>query len=212
MTKCAVRLVQVLFIVISGFATSGLAHAQSPTWARWRNANTAHGRFYLGVSGGEVCQSGGGPCGLVAGTQLITWQKSGPDQEWGVVEQSGNVNRLPGYNIQNDLFDFSGGAMCLVIPFSKIGGNQQVIVDSCYNDAIDETYWVAVSAESLGAPYSGCYAIKPYTSGYYMSVSQGDVHNGSSVVLWTLCKPNSGNCGNPSNAWHPDQFWCPEFD
>jgi hypothetical protein len=44
-----------------------------------------------------------------------------------------------------------------------------------------------------------------------MSVQNGVVQNGSAVIQYTLCTPTNGACGNPSNSWHADQFWCPVY-
>lgn len=203
MTRSALRIVQGLSIIIAGVAISGSAHAQS--WMKLRNANMVHGKFYLGVSGGQVCNSLG--CGVEPGTQIIMWQSAfGGDQLWAwPMTDSTLTNDLP----------IIGGvppAACIWIDDEPSGfpvENDSTYIENC----AFASQWQAVTAESLGAPYSGCFAIKALSGSpgapEYLSVYQGNVVNSSHVVLWPLCQPNSLNCGNPS-AWHPDQFWCPE--
>lgn len=202
-----------LFVVMAGVAISGSAHAQTNTTARWRNADTTYGTYYLGVSGGVVCNES---CGIPDGKSLITYQKSQTDQIWTVT-----TIPLPGFiNLYNVITDsvprYPGFQIpeCIAFPWSQQQGlldglNANAVTAECSSPGA--TGFEVQSAESLGAPfqYWGCYALSAANS-LYLSVYQGKVKNGSPVVMWPLCIPNSGNCGNPSNAWHPDQFWCPE--
>jgi hypothetical protein len=210
MKKTTVRVVLSLSVLIAGVALSRVADAQSGshgTFPRLRNANTAHGTFYLGVSGGEQCNQYE-ECGLVAGTQLKVWQKSQLDQTWFLPPQQ-NGYRFG--NVINYFVDlWTGNDLCIVVQNNdafKQGTN--LVVTDCTTDYATK-YWYATPAEDLGAPYPGCFAISESLDAMYISVAAGNVQNGSLVDIWPLCRPGSNACGNPSNAFHPDQFWCPE--
>jgi len=96
--------------------------------------------------------------------------------------------------------------MCIGIPSVPVSKNEDLIIQNCL--ALNTESFVAMPAEAFGAPYPGCYAFE--AGELYMSVYQGNVKNGAHVVFWPLCVPGTGACGNPSDDWHPDQFWCPE--
>ncbi len=207
---------------IVGLAIAGSAQAQAVTMARWRNADTRRGTFYFGVSGGETCNPSTNICGLKSGTQIITYQKSGEDQIWGATESWFSIG------IQ-DLFPdiANGNPLCVTPQNESTSRNANLIVKDCQFDVQDPNVpapsdngdwnqvWAAIPAESVGAPYTGCFAFEKGLQNdpagpTVMSVYQGIVQNGSHVVQWPLCQPGSNACGNPPNAFHPDQWWCPE--
>jgi hypothetical protein len=205
MNSRAVRVAQVVVILVGGLTVARSAHAQGLSWRHWRNANTTNGTFYLGVSGGEVCNGIGGPCGLATGTPLVTWQQSGWDQLWGI---GGNDI------VQNDLPDFGGDPVCIGAQNHVDGKNANLAVYDCSDTVDSDMHWFAYPVEELTppAPFPGCYVFfeAGKTDGTVMSVYQGVVKNGSRVVEWPLCTPNRGNCGSPTNAYHADQIWCPD--
>lgn len=215
MNRPVIRTAVGLLIVISGFAGPRAANAQSHparTWGRWRNADTSRGVFYLSVWGGEVCQTGEA-CGLANNTQVVTYQLAGLDQRWGAVRDTQEFV-FPEDNVQNYFQDYRNGVtpMCLVT-----GGNNStaagasIVVYDCQSLSQGPgQYWNVEPAEFYGAPYPGCFLFYNEHSGLVMSVRNGVVQNGSQVDQWPMCEPGSDACGNPSNAWHPDQFWCPE--
>lgn len=215
MTRDVVRVARGLSVVMLGVAIAGTAQAQTQGFAHLRNANTTHGKFYLGVKGGDDCPAGEDYCGLWAGQQLITWQYvSSPDQIWGVPPLGPTIE-----NVSEILINpppspppSSGPQACIELDdYPIVQENDTLFVNDCQFGS----QWAAVTAESLGAPYPGCFAFKLVGEGFpntamYLSVYQGNVKNGSAAIIWPLCQPNSLDCGNPSNAWHADQFWCPE--
>jgi len=195
---------QGLAIVVAGVAISGSAHAQS--FSRWRNASTAHGTFFLGVSGGAQCNRFE-ECGVVPGTQLITWQKAGDDQQWRLVLPGGGF-----VDVQDffpDLATNSGTCMHVRNQSSSAGANLELTSGGFCIFSDNSVRWHLVRAEDIGAPFPGCFAFQNGLSGMFMSVYQGNVQNGSRVVQWPLCQPGSSACGAPA-GFHADQFWCPE--
>ncbi|HVV53580.1 MAG TPA: RICIN domain-containing protein [Polyangia bacterium] len=189
--------------MVAGAAISGSAQAQ--TFSRYRNANTAHGTFYLGVSGGEVCDPANEKCGVKAGTQLITYQKSGDDQQWELTLPQGGYVYLQ--DLLGDPWTNDGTCINVVNRSTSQGANLEIESAGCIGDPTAR--WRPVQAEDLGAPYPGCYAFQDLASGLYMGVSGGNVQNGSHVIQWPLCIAGSNACGGPA-GFHPDQFWCPE--
>jgi hypothetical protein len=194
---------QGLAIVVAGIGISGAAHAQS--FSRWRNANTAHGTFYLGVAGGEVCNPANGQCGVAPGTQLITWQKAGDDQEVKFTLPAGGLVFLQDF--YEDPWAIAG--TCLHVRGQSNSENANLETESSLCLVDPYARWLPEAAENLGAPFPNCFAFQNQGSGLFMSVNQGNVQNGSRIVQWPLCVPGSGACGGPS-GYHADQFWCPE--
>jgi hypothetical protein len=198
-------------LVIAGLALSGSANADSTPLQRWQNANTTYGAFYLGVSGGEVCTGPNGSCGLARGTGIITYQLSGDDQKMSapLVDATGTIQDF--YADKDNMII----SMCV-----GVGNNSQSLgAGLVIWDCQDQTkgpgqYWTALSAEELGAPFPGCFVFVNQNSSVngatvVMSVQNGVVANGSPVIQYSLCEPTNNACGNPANAWHADQFWCP---
>jgi Ricin-type beta-trefoil lectin domain-like len=211
MKSVATRRMLGAFIVIASLAVSGFASAQAQIWGRWRNASTAAGGpYYLGVSGGEVCDPATEKCGVKPGTQLITWTKSGLDQFMGAANPANNGGPGIFRDWYNDWFDGTT-PMCLALPNNATTGpeNTNVVIWDC-DSQNNAQNWYLVPASIEGAPYPGCYLIVNQGNGMALSVYQGNVKDGARVILWPGCAPNNGECGNPSNAWHPDQFWCPD--
>jgi Ricin-type beta-trefoil lectin domain-like len=208
MTKNGVRVLYGLAIVVAGVAISGSAHAQAlNTFLRWRNASTAHGTFYLGVSGGVKCNPANEQCGVAAGTPLITWQKAGLDQEVQLILPGGGYVSLQDY--YSDPWTNSG--TCLHVRGQSTSLNAVLETQSggscLFGD--NSTRWHTVRAEDLNAPFPGCYVFQNAASSLYMAVSAGNVQNGSAIVQYALCQPGSNACGAPA-GYHADQFWCPE--
>lgn len=197
--------------VIAGLMLSGSASAQSTSLQRWQNANTTNGVFYLGVSGGEVCTGPNGSCGLKRGTQIITYQSSGDDQKMSapVVDTTGRIQDY--YNDKDNMIV----SMCVGVANNLKSLNAGLVIWDCQDQSQGPgQWWEAVSAEELGAPFPGCFVFVNQNSSVngatiVMSVQNGVVKNGSGVVQYSLCSPASNACGNPSYAWHADQFWCP---
>jgi hypothetical protein len=204
MRRSGVRVLQGLAIVAAGAAMSGSAHAQS--FSRWRNANTTNGTFYLGVSGGEVCDPANDQCGVAAGTQLITWQKGGDDQQWKEVLPGG------GFVDFQDFFPdpWTNTGTCMHVRGQSNSENANLETQSggaCLTEP--SARWRPIRAEDMGAPFPTCIAFQNLSSGMYVSVSQGNVKNGSHVIQWPLCQSGSSACGSPA-GFHADQWWCPE--
>jgi hypothetical protein len=164
-------------------------------------------KYYLGVSGGPFCTPTRG-CGYTAGTPIILWTATtNGDQNW--------LSSYPGSGtVQNEFGDPGvGDPWDLAVYGDGTGNNSSVAIEP---PPVTSMTWTITSATDLGAPYPGCYAFinQHATNGQNgtkaMVVYQGKVQQGQRVVLYDLCTPTNGKCGNPSNAWHPDQFWCPE--
>jgi hypothetical protein len=209
MKRLATQIALGVSIVFAGLAISGSAKAQ--TWGRWQNLNEVNGQFYLGVAGGEVCNGPNGSCGVKRGAAMITWQRSGEDQDMGapVDDATGTIQDF--YNDSaNDVLP-----MCVGVAANSLALNAGVVIWDCQDQSQGPgQYWKTVSASELGAPFPGCFAFVNQNSSVngktvVMSVQGGVVKNGQAVVQYTLCTPTNGACGNPSNWWHEDQFWCP---
>lgn len=185
-----------LFIAGASVATPKAASA----FVRWQNASTpGNNLFFMGVAGGPQCS--GNRCSYTPGTQIITWQFGQNDQEW-------NASAIPGgpEHVSNMFGDpVSGTGYCLHPSGST--NNSNLVINPCSSSSIDN--WTIQSAESMGAPFGGCFMFKNQLSGKVLSVYQGNVFNGAHVVEYDECQPGSNACGNPSNAFHADQFWCP---
>ncbi|HVT09637.1 MAG TPA: hypothetical protein VHO67_19385 [Polyangia bacterium] len=201
MNKPATRIALGVFIAAATLAASNAAHAQA--WVRWQNASTPNGNVYfLGVSGGPICTPTRG-CGYNAGTQMITWAWGQTDQDW--------QPTYPGtVSVQNRYGDRGvGDPWYLAVSGGSVNNNANVVIEPPGYGA--ET-WVIQPAADQGAPYTGCYIFWNKATGKAMSVAGGVPNNGAHVVQYDLCTPTNGKCGNPSHAWHPDQFWCPVAD
>ncbi len=200
------------FVVIASLAISGSASAQSKIWARWKNAaSPASTPYYMGVSGGKVCSWYG--CGVATGTQIIMWTKSDWDQEMGAPDPANGGG--PGL-VQDDYNDYEDGEtpMCLALQNNATSGGQNtnfVIWDCGPQNPGQNIQLKRAEDLSPAAPYPGCYAFIDQGTGMALSVYQGNLYKGARVVNWPLCVPNSGACGSPSNAYHADQFWCPDY-
>lgn len=204
-----------LSIVFAGLAVSGSANAQ--TFGRWRNANTTNGTFYLGVAGGcEYYKGPGYECGLKSGQQIITYQLAGLDQQMAAPTDE-TVGRIQ--DTYPDYQDLTT-PMCVAVANNSKSLNAGVVIWDCQTTSQGPgQYWKAESAEDLGAPsqYAGCFVFinqnsspsYPANKPVVLSVQNGVVKNGSAVVQYSLCTDTNGACGNPSNQWHADQFWCP---
>jgi len=199
MKTSATRIALGLLIAAATLAASKGAHAQG--FVHWRNASEPSGvKYYLGVAGGPICTPTRG-CGYNAGTQIITWTLSQGDQNWLANYPETGV-------VQNEFGDRGvGDPWDLAVYGDSLANNTNLVIEPPGDSS--ET-WSVVSAESIGAPYTGCYLFTNQRSGKVMAVYQGNVFNGAHVVQYDLCSPTDGKCGNPSNAYHPDQFWCPE--
>ncbi len=168
-----------LSVIASSLAVATPASAQS----RLRNAYTANGTFYLGVSGGY----------MHVGTQLIVWQKAGDDQLWYLPPGQGSI--------QDYLTDNNGFTVCVDAQGDPNGGlGANLIIQLC-NPGYTEEFWQMFSAEKLGfgANYPGCYMFYNVAKGLAIGVAGGNtsVKNGTHVIQWTY--DTSAN-----------QFWCPE--
>ncbi len=199
MKTSATRIALGVFIAAATMAASKGAHAQG--FVRWQNASQPNGvQYYLGVSGGPWCTPTRG-CGYTAGTQIITWTKSQDDQYW--------LGNYPGtVSVENKFGDPGVGDPWFLAVSGNSTSNSANLVIEPWGYGSSET-WVIESAEQLGAPYSGCYAFVNQHSGKAMAVQGGVPNNGAHVIQYDFCAPNNNNCGNPSHAFHPDQFWCP---
>lgn len=196
MKTSATRIVLGLFIAAATLGTSKAANAQ---WVRWQNLNQPNNNiFFLGVSGGPICGSRG--CGYNAGTQMITWAWGQSDQDW--------QPNYPGTTtVQNRFGDRGIGDPWYLAVAGDSGSNGANLVIN--PPGYSSETWVIEAAADQGAPYTGCYIFFNKSSGKVMSVSGGVPSNGAHVIQYDLCTPTNGKCGNPSNAWHTDQFWCP---
>jgi hypothetical protein len=212
MKRLATQMVLGLSVVFAGLAISGSASAQ--TFGRWQNANQANGTFYLGVAGGCVSKGPGFECGMKPGQQIITYQLAGFDQQMSAFTD-GTVTQIK--DTYPDYMDLTTPT-CVGVANNVKSLNAGLVIWDCQTPSQGPgQYWIAKTAESLGAPYSGCFVFvnqnssagQPASKPIVMSVQSGVVKNGSAVVQYTLCSPTNGACGNPSNQWHPDQFWCP---
>jgi hypothetical protein len=179
-------------MVIASVTLAAPASAQN--LGRWRNADTTHGNFFLGVAGGPVCNYAG--CGLNNGTNIIVWQYSQMDQLWW--PDAGGPLQDYYYNISNGL------PMCAGVAAGSINQGTPIIIWQC-NGALDQS-WKIVSADAVSAPFPGCFVFFNNKSGMVMGVSAGNVQNGTRVIQWPLFY---GTPGAPT-GWHPDQFWCPQ--
>ncbi len=118
--------------------------------------------------------------------------------------------------VQDYYKDYGDGLtnMCLALQNNaQTGGqNTSVVIWDCGSQSTAQQ-WQLTKAEDLmpQAPFPGCYVFTNQASGMALSMYQGSVHDGAHAVLWPLCVPNSGACGSPSNLYHADQFWCPDF-
>jgi hypothetical protein len=171
---------------IAGLALAGSAQAQ--TYNQWRNADTTHGNFFMGVSGGPQCNHVG--CGLHNGTNIIVWQAGQSDQLWWPNGGDGPVEDYY-FNVDN------GSPMCLGVSGGSLSQGTPLIIWQC-NGAKDQS-WKIASAESLSAPFPGCFVFFNDKSGMVAGVSGGNVQNGTRLIQWPLFQ----------GTWHPDQFWCP---
>lgn len=213
MTKARMRVLQGLAIVVAGVAISGSAHAQAlNTFKRWKNAKTpcCSAPFYLGVSGGVKCNSANGQCGVASGTQLITWGKAGLDQEVQLILPGAGYVSIQDY--YGDPWTYSGVCIHVRGQSTSLNASVETVSGGSCLFGDDSTRWAFHRAEDIGfpaAPFTGCYAIENEVSHLYMSVSGGNVGNGSNVVQYPLCRPGSNVCGAPA-GYHADQFWCPE--
>jgi hypothetical protein len=179
-------------IVVAGVSLAVPASAQNiPN--RWRNADTTHGTFYLGVSGGPTCNRV--DCGLHNGANIIAWQFGQEDQLWWPESGNGPVEDYY-FNIDNGL------SMCLGVAAGSLNAGTPLVIWQC-NNALDQS-WKIVSAEAVSAPFPGCSVFFNNKSGMVMGVSGGNVQNGTKVIQWPLFQGTPG--GNA--GWHPDQFWC----
>ncbi len=187
-----------LLFAAATLAAPTAAHAD--TWVRWQNASQPnHNIFFLGVSGGPICTPTRG-CGYNAGTQMITWAWGQGDQDWQpVYPETGPV--------QNQFGDRGVGDPWYLAVAGDSGSNGANLVIN--PPGYSSETWVVQDAAVQGAPYTGCYIFWNKSSGKVMAVQGGVPSNGAHVIQYDLCTPTNGKCGNPSNAWHPDQFWCP---
>lgn len=172
MKRTATQKVLGAFIVITGLAISGTASAQV-RWGRWQNANYAQGLFYLGVSGGESCLGPGGPCGVTAGTQIITYQLSQLDQRWGAAREFSPPAPLT--TVQDYFTDYAGAPMCLAVAANSKSLDTNLVVWECQSESQGPgQYWKIVKAEDFGATtYAGCFVFVNQNSGMVMSVNGG---------------------------------------
>jgi hypothetical protein len=196
MKTSATRIALGLFIATASLAASKTASAQ--TYVRWENASQPNGNiFFLGVSGGPQCD--GNRCAYSEGTQIITYQYGQLDQEWtAAVPGTGPVTNLYGDPVSG------AGYVLAVAGNSTSDGANLVIWPS--DGSLGQTWEI----EAVAGAYSGCYVFRNPNSGKVMSVSGGTPYNGAHVIQYDFCQPGSPACGNPANAYHPDQFWCPE--
>lgn len=143
---------------------------------------------------------------------MITWALAGDDQEMSAPADDATGTIQDFYNDSvNDVLP-----MCAGVAANSKALNAAVVIWDCQDQTQGPgQYWKAVSAEELGAPFSGCFAFVnqnstlPGKQPVVMSVQGGVVKNGQTVVQYTLCTPTNGACGSPANWWHEDQFWCP---
>jgi hypothetical protein len=199
MMTSATRIALGLIIACASVAAPKAASAQG--FLRWMNASRPNNNiFFMGVAGGPQCS--GNRCSYTPGTQIITWQFGQNDQEWSATVPGGpqHVVNLFGSPV-------SGAGFCLHVAGSSVSNNANLVINPCTTSSTDN--WTIQSAESLGAPFSGCFIFRNQLSGKVMSAYQGNVFNGARVIQYDLCQPGSPACGNPANAFHADQFWCP---
>jgi len=170
-------------------------------FVRWQNASTPNNNlFFMGVSGGPLC--GGHGCSYNSGTQIITYQFGQNDQEWNATFPGGPEHIV---NMFGDIV--SGTGWCLHVSGGSLSNGANLVISPCTSSSIDN--WTIQSAQSLGAPWSGCFAFINQASGKAMAVQGGVPFNGAHVIQYDLCRPDNNACGNPSHAFHADQFWCP---
>ncbi len=201
----------------------GLAASAKPAhaWAQYRNAGSGGTSYYLGVAGGYACKTGGS-CGLPPGAQVILWtlnQSMHPlDQRWNATEQVHGQSPVTA-TVPNAYPDYNNGTtqLCLAVQNNSQSLNAQVQVDDCKTQAqAPGQYWQVKRAEDLSPipdaslNLTGCFAFINQNTQMALSAYQGSVTNGSRVVQYSFCSPNSNACGNPSFQYHKDQFWCPE--
>ncbi len=199
MKKSMTRIALGLFIAGASLAVSNAASAQ--TFVRWLNASRPNNNlFFMGVSGGPLC--GGNRCSYNAGTQIITYQFGQNDQLWSAAFPGGPEHVV---NMFGDIV--SGTGWCLHVSGGSISNGANLVINPCTTSSIDN--WTIQSSESLGAPFRGCFIFRNQLSGKVMAVQGGVPFNGARVIQYDLCQPGSPACGNPSNAFHADQFWCP---
>jgi hypothetical protein len=195
MQRVATRIAIGLSIITASLVLAAPASATNQT--RWMNANQTHGApFFLGVSGGPVCNRVG--CGLNDGTNIIVWQAGQSDQLWNstapgqdlVIDYYGNIN--------------TGAAMCLGVAGGSTNQGAGLIIWHCNGNP--DQKWNLITAESLQAPFPGCFVFSDGESGQVMGVSGGNVQNGTRVIQWPLFV----GVPNQPTGWHSDQFWCPQ--
>jgi hypothetical protein len=200
MRTSAARIALGVSIAAATLAASNAAHAT--TWVRWKNKSEPNNNVYfLGVPGGCIPTTRG--CVYNSGTGMITWAYGQSDQDWqptfpGTALKVINRHGSP----------VSGCCFELAIANDSFNNNVNVII-SAPGAASNSWDIVEKPDANLPAPYPGCYVFKNRRSGKVMSIRGGVPGNGAQVMQYDLCKPGSPACGNPSNAWHPDQFWCP---
>jgi hypothetical protein len=170
--------------------------ASAANQTRWLNANQTHGAFYLGVAGGPVCNGVG--CGVKDGTNIIVWALGQFDQLW--------TATAPGAGIVQDYYNNNVspfGPMCLGVAGGVLTQGAPLIIWDCNGNA--DQKWNTITAESLNAPFPGCFVFSDGQSGQVMGVTAGNVVNGTRVIQWPLF------VGVPHEltGWHSDQFWCP---
>jgi hypothetical protein len=195
MKPSAARIALGLFITTASLMASTTASAE--TTGRWKNAASPSGTpYYFGVSGGPLC--GGNRCTYNQNTPIILWTSSQNDQYWGAA--------APGTgHVLNNYGDIVSGTPWCLHP-SGSTNNSNLVIDPCLTSSIDN--WRLISAESLGAPFPGCFAFQNQLSWRVMSVYRGSIFSGAHVVEYDFCQPGSNVCGSPA-GYHADQFWCP---
>jgi hypothetical protein len=191
MTGRAAKLGLGLFLVSAGVAMSAPASAQIVT-RRWRNADTSHGTFFFGVSGGAR-NNGFGKHWIDPGTNVIIWPASGSDQEWQAFEEG------PASEVSNLFRDFGGNTMCLAVAGNSPTQGAAMVVQEC-NGQVPQK-WTVKKAEDYGAPFPGCFVFINANSGMVMGVSSANMVQGTQVIQW----------GFFQLPYHSDQFWCPQF-
>jgi hypothetical protein len=166
---------------------ASLAAARSAS-ARWYNADTSGGTFYLAIPNAAQCDVGR-HCWVNHGALVALWSQWELDEEWNAaVPGTGTVTNYYNNNV--------GQQMCLGVDGGSIALKAQVKIWEC-NGHPDQN-WQIKAAEDYGAPFPGCYVFINQNSGQVMSVSL-PVGQGARVVQYPFFQ----------GPWHPDQFWCP---
>jgi len=202
-----VRFALGLFIV-----TASLALARPASATRWRNLDTRNGTFFMGVAGGCVNTQFG--CRLISGSRIIIWQntpgdgKNHTDQNWMVPAVP--ATRFIGNTLPSTTPQLAGLS---ILNSSTAAGAQVVVRDIDPAVSRPDQTWEIKTAQSVQAPFAGCFILRNVNSSQVAGVSGGSMTQGQNVIEWALYlgTPNQGSVQSPS-GWHLDQFWCPEND